>query len=141
MKGLSHYQICIVQALAWLKSRNKKHYCYPSQDKIIKILSISYSITRCRRTLNYHLAYLEQQGYIVRVRRTHAGLDGQPAFASTLYMLRKRALALLGLMIDRLARAGLASWARVKKLVNDDETVNFARVQSLLGGIKSMPPG
>lgn len=139
MKGLQHYQVCIIQTLAWLKARGKKHYCYPSQDKLVKILSISYSVTRCRRTLNYHLAYLEQQGYLVRVRRTHAGLDGQPAFASTIYMLRKRALALLGLMVVRIRQSGLAAWDRVKKIAHED---NWPRVQSLLSGIgRAVPPG
>ena len=139
MKGLSHYQACIMQAIAWLSRRKEKGYCYPSQAALVKILSSTYNIKRCRRTLNYHLSDLERHGYIRRLRRTHEGENRQPVFASTLYALKKRALAFLGQTLDRITQAGVAAWARVKKIAHEGLD---PRVQSLLGGIgRAVPPG
>ncbi len=139
MKGLQHYQVCILQAVAWLSKRREKGYCYPSQVALVKILCSTYNIKRCRRTLNYHLSDLERHGYIRRLRRTHEGENRQPVFASTLYALKKRALAFLGQTLDRLAQAGVAAWSRVKKIAHED---HWPRVQSLLSGIgRAVPTG
>lgn len=139
MNGIQHYQVCILQALAWLCKHNEKRYCYPSQARLVAILSATYHIKRCRRTLNYHLSYLERHGYIRRLRRTHEGENRQPVFASTIYGLKKRGLALLGLLVERITQAGVAAWSRVKEIAHEN---NWPRVQSLLSGIgRAVPPG
>ena len=139
MKGMTYYQSCILQAVAWLSRRRDKGYCYPSQVALVKILSSTYHIKRCRRTLNYHLSDLERQGYIRRIRRTHEGENRQPVFASTIYALKKRGLALLGKMAAVIHQAGVAAWGRVKKIEHED---SWPRVQSLLSGIgRAVPPG
>ena len=139
MKGLQHYQVCILQAVAWLGKRHGKNYSYPSQAALVKILTTSYQIKRCRRTLNYHLSDLEQLGYLRRIRRTHAGENGAIAFASTIYVLCKRGFNLLGRMLKRISQAGVAAWARAKVITHED---HWPRVQSLLSGIgRAVPPG
>jgi len=139
MKGLQHYQVCILQTISWLSKRAGKRYCYPSQAALVEILAASYQIKRCRRTLNYHLSSLEQLGYLRRIRRTHTGENGEIAFASTIYVLCKRGFNLLGRMFRILTQAGVAAWSRVKTIAHED---NWPRVQSLLSGIgRAVPPG
>ena len=63
----------------------KKLYCYPSQKKLLTLLSQFTSLKISRRQLNYDLHHLERCGVIVRVRRhrrtKHRGME----FRSTLY--------------------------------------------------------
>ncbi len=141
MKGLNIYQMFILQAIAWLCNNKSKKYCFPSQEKLVEILSTSYQIKRCRRTLNYHMAYLERQGYIRRLRRTHEGENGQPVFASTIYRLCGRGLALLGKTVERISQAGIAAWNKVGNRGKEAKSVVLARVEDLLIGIKGMPTG
>ena len=139
MREISNYQSSILQAIAWLCRHKEKRYCFPSQAALVKILSNTYSIKRCRRTLNYQLSDLERHGYIRRLRRTHEGKDGQIVFASTIYRLASRGLAFLGRIVKCLSHAGVAAWARAKKIAHED---NWPRVQSLLSGIsRAIPPG
>ncbi len=139
MSGLSHYQVCILQAVAWLSRHAGKGYCYPSQAALVKILTASYHIKRCRRTLNYELSDLERHGYIRRLRRTHEGENGQPVFASTLYALKKRALAFLGTIVKILRQAKIAVWDRTKKLVEEPLIDVRSKLGELLGSIKNVP--
>lgn len=139
MKEMSYMGMCLLQTIAALSRNKKKRYCFPSQEALLKLLSKFYGVTRCRRALNYHLLYLEQNGYIHRIRRISKGDDGFPRFASTIYRLGKRGLGLLGNILGRLSQAGVAAWGRVKKIAHED---NWPRVQSLLSGIgRAVPPG
>jgi hypothetical protein len=77
---------------------------------------------------------LERAGYVKRIRRISKGLDGRPAFASTIYALKKRGLAFLGKILQRISQAGVMAWAKFKKLTGEIAP-QIDRVQSLLSGI------
>ena len=87
--------IYIIQTFAYLMGTNNKDYCYPSQDKILDILKNYYDRHISLRTLNYDLKYLEEKGYIDRIRRIHRGRDGKIEFNSTIYKFGKKAFKIL----------------------------------------------
>lgn len=78
----------IFQTLIYLSSKYGKKYCYPSQDKIVEILSKFYKVDISRRSLNRWLRYLEDEGYFERRRRITMGDDGRFHFRSTIYILK-----------------------------------------------------
>lgn len=89
----------ILEIFFYLAQKGQKTYCWPSQQKIIEILSNLYDIKISLRTLNYHLASLEEAGFIKRIRRIRQGKDGKIEFNSTLYQILKKARKVLkGLM-------------------------------------------
>jgi len=62
-----------------------KKYCWVSQNHIIELVKKYEKLGFSRRTLNRDLRWLEDNGYISRVRRIRVGPDGKLIFASTLY--------------------------------------------------------
>lgn len=141
MNEVGHYSSCVLQSLAWLSSRKATRYCFPSQEALVEILTRVYGVSRCRRTLNYHLEYLEDKGFIKRIRRISKCLDGRPAFASTIYSLKKRGLAFLGKILQRISQAGVMAWSKFKELTGEI-TPRIDRVQSLLSSIgRPVSPG
>jgi len=78
-----------------LQEKYNKPYSYPSQFKIISILASHYSFVICRRTLNYHLKYLEFNGFLSRKRRLKRLPNGTLSLATTLYFITKHAYSYL----------------------------------------------
>lgn len=88
----------ILITLFTLLEKYQKSYCFPSQQKLLNLLSTYHGISCCRRTLNYHLKHLELLGYIVRKRRLKRLHDGTLSLSTSLYFLTKEAYAHLKTM-------------------------------------------
>lgn len=80
----------IVWALAAIAEKYKRTWAFPTQDKLCSLLFAWYGRKMSRRTINRHLAALEQQGWIRRIRRHRRSADGQLELHSTLYQLSGR---------------------------------------------------
>jgi hypothetical protein len=81
----------ILTTLLAIQERYNKPYSFPSQEKILALCHQYYGISRCKRTLNYRLKYLEQQGFIVRKKRIKRLRNGTLKLATTLYFLTTKA--------------------------------------------------
>jgi hypothetical protein len=75
----------IVFCLLSVARRHRKKYCYPSQFKIVELTKLYGGVQFSRRTLNRDLRFLEDNGFIERVRRIKRGPDGSLVMRSTLY--------------------------------------------------------
>lgn len=70
----------------------KKKYCYPNQKTLLKTLKNNWRMSICRRTLNYHLAWLEKNKYIKRYKAHYRDkLTGKFVFRSTRFYVLKYA--------------------------------------------------
>lgn len=85
----------ILETFFYLCQKAGKQYCWPSQNGLLRILEQVHGLKISRRTLNYHLAALEDNGFIRRIRRIKRGKKGQIEFHSTLYQLLGKAKKLL----------------------------------------------
>lgn len=101
----------IVQTLTGLAAHHGKTYCLPSQKTILRLVKNRTARTMSPRTLNRHLAALERDGWIQRVRRHKRGRTGALELHSTLYHLKRRALAWLA-GTARAAAQILRNWAQ-----------------------------
>ena len=77
----------LIATIGYLSIENFKSYCFPSQNKLVEINRRLYQQSRCRRSVNYALRYIEDESYLRRKRRVRRGKDGKPVFRSTLYFL------------------------------------------------------
>lgn len=85
----------VLLALYKISVKHKKYYSYPSQLKILELLKKWRGIERCRRTLNYWLRDIEDQGMIKRKRRIGRHPVYGLMFRSTLYMITLKGYYLL----------------------------------------------
>jgi len=85
----------VIQVLHYLQSKNSKKYCFPSQEKILELLSRYHHVDVCRRTLNYWLDAIEKEGFFDRKRRIVPNKSGALRFHSTLYVLKGKAYKLI----------------------------------------------
>ena len=86
---------CIIQSFAYLMATNNKDYCYPSQGKILEILKEHYNVEISLRSLNYKLKYLEEKGYIHRIRRIKKDRLGRITYNSTIYRFARKAFKII----------------------------------------------
>jgi len=100
--------------LLTLNKLNKFHnslYCYPSQNKLLDLLSKFTSLKISLRQLNYDLQNLESHGLILRIRRhrrtKHHGIE----FRSTLYKI-----TIIG--YNLLLRGNVIAYGTFKAIVN-----------------------
>lgn len=112
---LTRKALPILLTLNKLNSHFHKLYCYPSQNKLLTLLSKFTSLSLSRRQLNYDLQALESHGILIRIQRhrqtKHRGME----FRSTLYQI-----TLLGYHL--LMRAKVISFARfvaISKIIRD----------------------
>ena len=85
----------LLKTLAVFQGKSGKGYCTTSQDVLCSILSKYYKLKISRRCLNYHLKYLEENGYIRRVRRISQDKFGRLKCLPTLYWLLPKAMNFL----------------------------------------------
>jgi len=78
----------IVLCLVGVAKAHKKKYCWPSQKRIQELVERYEKLGFSIRTLNRDLRWLEDNGYISRLRRIRVGDDGKPVFKSTLYKFK-----------------------------------------------------
>lgn len=101
--------LLVLTILSAIASNSGKSYCYPSQDKILDLLS-RYGRHMSRRTLNRHLNALVGQGWIKRQRRhQHCATRGF-TFRSSLYTLTRRSYRWLSGLGNAAKKA--LSWGR-----------------------------
>ena len=96
-----------INVIGYLSKANGKNYCFPSQEKILKLLERFYNVSIKRRQLNYILAYLESEDFIQRKRRLKKGSDGKIIFNTTLYWLKQKAWVQLAKVYNVIKRTGL----------------------------------
>jgi len=103
-----------------------------------------------RRQLNYILAYLEKEEYIIRKRRLKEGKDGKIIFNTTLYWLKQKAWVQLAKVFNVIKRTGLkikSLYDRQKEkekesmsnellsLTDEDRRKNIERLKGLMTGL------
>lgn len=85
----------ILRAIAFNVQKYKKNYCYMSQSKILEVLKTIYDIDINKRSLNYHLADLRSEGFIISIKRTHRNNNGTLCLLSSATCLTQQACKLL----------------------------------------------
>ena len=108
---LSRKALPIILTLHKLNKYFNKLYCYPSQAKLLTLLSKFTSLNISRRQLNYDLRCLETHGIIIRIRRHRRTPHNGMEFRSTLYEI-----TLLG--YNLLLRAQVISFNTFKVIRN-----------------------
>jgi len=104
----------VISILNGLAKFHGKKYCYPSQLKIIELIETRLGIKISIATLNRWLRAIEDDGFITRMRRIRKDKKLGMVFQSTLYTLKKKSYVLL-------AKMGLWSWDKIKKMISEDE--------------------
>jgi len=77
-----------VISLLSVARKHQKKYCWVSQKRIEELLDKYHGMGISNRTLNRDLRWLEDNGYISRLRRIRVGPDGKLVFCSTLYKFK-----------------------------------------------------
>jgi hypothetical protein len=88
-------KLTLLRIIARNIQQYQKNWCYMSQDKMLSLLSKIYNTDIKRRALNYHLADLRKEGYIISIRRTQRQPDGTLCLLSTATCLTQQACKLL----------------------------------------------
>ena len=147
MMKLNSFDQYILNVLLSCQVKYGKNYSYPSQTTILSLLQSHYGITRSRRWLNYRLRYLEDNGFIKRVRRIKAGPAGILIIRSTMYWLGRSAYQVFSKTASLLSRAKLKikKWWEQKKpapvsqpepadeeFTLEQRRANLARLRTLL---------
>ena len=81
----------ILKTLAALAQKNRKPYVSVPQNVLCELVGKYYRVPVSRRTLNYHLRFLENNGYIRRIRRITRDAYGRLITMPTLYILMSKA--------------------------------------------------
>lgn len=83
---------------------HKKKYCFVSQKRMAELLEKYHRVGISNRTLNRDLRWLEDNGFISRLRRIRVGADGKLVFCSTLYKFTGKLFNWLYAMGNRVKR-------------------------------------
>jgi len=75
----------VVISLLSVAKKHEKKYCFVSQKRLQALLETYHKFGISNRTLNRDLRWLEDNGYISRLRRIRVGDGGKLVFCSTLY--------------------------------------------------------
>ena len=138
---------CIILTLNHIQGIKSKKYSIPSQLKILELLSTHYHIVICLRTLNYHLAKLEEFKYIYRQRRNPINVFGERTYQTTMYSLAKKAYYFLSNLMGSLKNGYYSikkylqkSYISPRKELNEDQRYltpeeNARRFRELLNKI------
>lgn len=131
----------LVQTLTGLAAHHGKTYCIPSQKTILHLVRVRTARVMSLSTLNRHLAALERDGWIQRVRRHKRGRTGALELHSTLYHLKRRALAWLA-GTAKAAGQILRNWLQPvdSSAVSLLTQYESSHLKSSSGGVKTTPP-
>jgi len=99
-----------------ISMKYQKKYCWVSQERILELIEKYQKLHFSKRTLNRDLRWLEDNGYISRLRRIRIGPDGKFLFCSTLYKFTGKFFNWLYSLGDKVKR--LFSFFRVPKLAH-----------------------
>ena len=108
----------LCETLAGLAAHHWRTWCYPSQEKLRELLQRFTGRRMSRRTLNRHLAGLERDGHIRRIRRHVRDKRLGLILRSTVYVIAGRYLA----RVQRLVAAA-ARWAKLASGFNPPQPV------------------
>jgi len=81
----------ILMTVKSIGDKHGKHYSWPAQKRLVELLKKFYEISISRRTLCRDLRWLEENGFIERVRRHFKNSSGELVLRSTLYFLKRKA--------------------------------------------------
>ena len=87
--------LVVLSALLGVAEKYKKRYCWVSQERLRQLVGEYGGIWMSRRTLNRDLRFLEDQGWIERIRRHRRGDNGKILYASTLYKFKGKVFNML----------------------------------------------
>jgi hypothetical protein len=82
--------LVVLGALLGIAKKHNKKYCWVSQKKLGELVGEFGGIWMSNRTLNRDLRFLEDDGWIQRVRRITMGDDGRFKFRCTLYKFKAK---------------------------------------------------
>lgn len=85
----------VLQALLGIAKKHNRKYCWVSQEKLAELVGTFGGIWVSNRTLNRDLRFLEDEGWIERVRRLHKSPEGKLVFACTLYKFKAKVFNML----------------------------------------------
>jgi hypothetical protein len=106
----------VVMSLLGIAKKYKKYYCFVSQKHIEELVLRYHAIGLSNRSLNRDLRWLEDNGYISRLRRIRVGAGGKLVYCSTLYKFKGKLFNWLYYMGNRVKR--LFSHFRLPKLAD-----------------------
>lgn len=113
--NLKSRPMVVLEALLGIAKKHNKKYCWVSQEKLLELAGKFGGIWMSNRTLNRDLRFLENEGWIERVRRLHRSPEGKLVFACTLYKFKAKvfnALFSIGNAVKRLfSHYRLPRWA------------------------------
>ena len=94
----------ILNALLGISKKHGKTYCWVSQERLVELAGEFGGVWMSRRTLNRDLRFLEDGGWIERIRRFRVGSDGKKVFTSTLYKFKAKVFNCLFSLGDSVKR-------------------------------------
>jgi len=106
----------VVMSLLGVAKKYEKFYCWVSQKRLEELIEKYHAIDLSNRSLNRDLRWLEDNGYISRVRRIRVDKSGKIIFCSTLYKFTGKLFNWLYRMGNRVKR--LFSHFRLPKLAD-----------------------
>jgi DNA-binding transcriptional ArsR family regulator len=109
MKNSRRQAVPVLATLHKLNLKYNKLYCYPSQLKIMALLSLYQDINIAIATLNRWLRDLEDKGYVIRVRRIKRDRRRGIMFKSTLYKITIEGY-------QALKGTGVSVWREIKAI-------------------------
>jgi len=93
--NITQKAVAITVCLFKVSQKHNKHYCFPSQLKILELMKVNRTLEISRATLNRYLRIMEDQKFIHRIRRHHRDNKLGMVFRSTLYFITKKGLYML----------------------------------------------
>lgn len=112
----------IIKTIASLANKKRKPYVSVPQAVLCELVAKYYRVPVSRRTLNYHLRFLEDNGYIRRVRRITRDAYGRLVTMPTLYILMPKAQKFLKGLVKFARKIGNAL-GNVKQVIVAKELV------------------
>jgi hypothetical protein len=99
----SRREAVVISLLSVAKKHGKK-YCWVSQKRIQELVEKYHKMGLSNRSLNRDLRWLEDNGYISRLRRIRVDPQGRLVFCSTLYKFTGKLFNWLYAMGNRVKR-------------------------------------
>lgn len=93
--NITQKAVAITVCLFKVSNKHNKHYCFPSQEKILELMKINKTLEISRATLNRYLRIMEDGKFILRKRRHHKDAKLGMVFRSTLYFITIKGLYML----------------------------------------------
>jgi len=131
----SRCEAIVISLLSVAKAHQKK-YCWASQKKIQQLVEDYHKIATSNRTLNRDLRWLEDNGYISRLRRIRVDSQGRLVFSSTLYKFTGKLFNWLYGIGNRVKR--LFSYFRLPKWADHKLTQMVGSSTTLPGSVEKV---